>query len=82
VTKPSLIPVCANTTGWPVIGYACNEQQARRVVKKSIGDHSKSLIDRYDFKLNVWERTPLSIELNGGPKCWTWAVGKTVNHGK
>lgn len=76
MTKPQLIPVCANTTGWPVIGYACNENQARRVVKKKIGDHSKSLIEKHNFTLQVWRRTPLSIELNGGPDAWTWAIGK------
>ena len=76
--KPTILPVCANSTGWPVIGYACNEAQARRVVKKNLGDHSKSLIDRYGFDLSVWERTAFSIELNGGPRCWTFSVGKTV----
>ena len=65
-----------------MIGYACNENQARRVVKKNLGDHSKSLIKNYGFELQVWQRTPLALELNGGPKCWTWAVGKTVNHGR
>ena len=77
--KPQILPVCANTTGWPVIGYACNEAQARRVVKKNLGDHSKSLIENYGFELSVWERTPFSIELNGGPRCFTWSVGKIVN---
>ena len=78
MTKPTLIPVCANTTGWPVIGYACNENQARRVVKKHLADESLSLIKNYGFELQVWERTPLAIELNGGPRAWTFSVGKTV----
>ena len=78
MTKPQLLPVCANTTGWPVIGYACNEAQARRVIKKHLGDHSKSLIDRYGFELQVWQRTPLALELNGGPAAWTFSIGKTV----
>lgn len=77
-TKPQILPVCANTTGWPVIGYACNEDQARRVVKKNLAYESLSLIKNYGFDLQVWERTPFSIELNGGPRCWTFTVGKIV----
>ena len=80
--KPQLLPVCANSTGWPRIGVATNEDQARRVIKKHLGDHSKSLIENYGFELQVWERTPLSIELNGGPAAWTWSVSKTFNHGR
>ena len=76
--KPQLLPVCANSTGWPRIGVATNEDQARRVIKKHLGDHSKSLIENYGFELQVWERTPLALELNGGPRCWTFSVGKTV----
>ena len=82
MTKPQLLPVCANSTGWPVIGYARNEQQARRVIKKNLGYNSKSLIGNYSFELSVWERTPFSIELNGGPRCFTWSVGKIVHHGR
>ena len=74
--KPQLLPVCANSTGWPVIGYACNEAQARRVIKKNIGDHSKSLIEKHHFNLHVWRRTPFSRELSGGPDCFTWSIGK------
>ena len=77
-TKPTILPVCENTTGWPLIGYATTEAQARRVIKKHLGDHSKSLIENYGFELQVWERTPLAIELNGGPRCWTFSVGKIV----
>ena len=76
--KPTILPVCANSTGWPRIGVATNEDQARRVIKKHLGDHSKSLIENYGFELQVWERTPLAIELNGGPRCWTFSVSKTV----
>ena len=76
--KPQLLPVCANSTGWPRIGVATNEDQARRVIKKHLGDHSKSLIKNYGFELQVWERTPLAIELNGGPRAWTFSIGKTV----
>ena len=81
-TKPQILPVCANTTGWPKIGVATNEDQARRVVKKHLADESLSLIKNYGFELQVWERTPLAIELNGGPAAWTWSVSKTVNHGR
>ena len=77
-TKPQILPVCANTIGWPKIGVATNEDQARRVVKKHLSDESKSLIKNYGFELQVWERTPLALELNGGPRCWTFSIGKTV----
>ena len=75
--KP-LIPVCENTTGWPLIGYAETVEQAIRVVKKHLSDSSLSLIKNYGFELQVWERTPLALELNGGPRCWTFSVSKTV----
>ena len=78
MSKPQILPVCANTIGWPKIGVATNEDQARRVIKKHLGDHSKSLIKNYGFELQVWERTPLTIELNGGPRAWTFSIGKTV----
>ena len=77
-TKPQILPVCSNGRPWTKIGVATNEDQARRVVKKHLGDHSKSLIKNYGFELQVWERTPLAIELNGGPRCWTFSIGKTV----
>ena len=76
--KPQLLPVCSNGRPWTKIGVATNEDQALRVIKKNIGDHSKSLIEKHGFELQVWERTPFSIELNGGPRCWTFSVGKTV----
>ena len=76
--KPQILPVCANTIGWPKIGVATNEDQARRVIKKHLGDHSKSLIENYGFELQVWQRTPLALELNGGPACFTYSLSKTV----
>ena len=76
--KPTILPVCSNGHPWTKIGVATNEDQARRVVKKHLADESKSLIENYGFELQVWERTPLAIELNGGPRCWTFSVGKTV----
>ena len=76
--KPQILPVCSNGRPWTKIGVATNEDQARRVVKKHLADESLSLIKNYGFELQVWERTPLSIELNGGPACWTWSVSKTV----
>ena len=72
------IPVCENTTGWPLIGYAETVEQAIRVVKKHLSDSSLSLVKNYGFQLNVWKRTPFSIELCGGPACYTWAIGKTL----
>ena len=80
--KPQILPVCSNGRPWTKIGVATNEDQALRVIKKNIGDHSKSLIENYGFELSVWKRTPLALELNGGPAAWTWSVSKTVNHGR
>ena len=74
--KPQILPVCANGRPWTKIGVATNEDQARRVVKKHIGDHSKSLIEKHKFNLHVWRRTPFSRELSGGPDCFTWSIGK------
>ena len=81
-TKPQILPVCSNGRPWTKIGVATNEDQARRVIKKHLGDHSKSLIENYGFELQVWKRTPLAFELNGGPAAWTWSVSKTINHGR
>ena len=64
--KPTILPVCSNGRPWTKIGVATNEDQARRVIKKHLGDHSKSLIENYGFELQVWKRTPLALELNGG----------------
>ena len=52
------------------------------MVKKHLADESLSLIKNYGFELQVWKRTPLALELNGGPAAWTWSVSKTVNHGR
>lgn len=71
-----LIPVCSNSTGWPIIGYAKTQEQATRVIKKCIGDDSHSLIKNHKFILSVWRRTPFAIELNGGPECFTYSLGK------
>ena len=76
--KPQILPVCSNGRPWTKIGVATNEDQARRVVKKHLADESLSLIENYGFELQVWKRTPLALELNGGPRCWTFSVGKTV----
>ena len=78
MSKPQILPVCSNGRPWTKIGVATNEDQARRVVKKHLADESKSLIKIYGFELQVWQRTPLAIELNGGPRCWTFSVSKTV----
>ena len=78
MSKPQILPVCSNGSPWTKIGVATNEDQARRVIKKHLGDHSKSLIENYGFELQVWERTPLALELNGGPAAWTFSVSKTV----
>ena len=78
MNKPQILPVCANTIGWPKIGEATNEDQARRVVKKHLADGSLSLIKNCGFELQVWERTPLALELNGGPRCFTYSVSKIV----
>lgn len=76
--KPQLLPVCSNGRPWTKIGVATNEDQARRVVKKHLADESLSLIKNYGFELQVWKRTPLAIELNGGPQAWTFSISKTV----
>ena len=78
MSKPQILPVCSNGRPWTKIGVATNEDQARRVVKKHLADDSKSLIKNYGFNLQVWKRTPLALELNGGPEAWTWSIGKTV----
>ena len=71
------IPVVENGRPWNKIGYAETVEQAQRVVRKHLGDHSKSLLDK-GWSLVVWKRTPLAIELNGGPEGWTYAIGSRV----
>ena len=76
--KPHILPVCSNGRPWTEIGVATNEDQARRVVTKHLADESLSLIKNYGFELQVWKRTPLALELNGGPRCFTYSISKTV----
>ena len=75
--KTRCIPVIENGRPWTVVGYAETVEQAQRVVRKHLGDHSKSLLDK-GWSLVVWKRTPLAIELNGGPLGWTFAIGNRV----
>ena len=70
------LPVIESSRPWHQIGIAENVDQARRVIKKHLGDHSRYLIDHHKFNLCVWQRTPLALELNGGPAGFTWSIGK------
>jgi hypothetical protein len=48
---------------------------ARRVVTANLPDSSRALL-KCGFKLMVSRRTPLQVELNGGPEGFVWSMGK------
>lgn len=74
------LPVLSYSTGagWHTLGFARTVQSARRVVNQAISDASKSLVNRCGFDVQVWRRTELQRELNGGPDGFVYSVGKTV----
>lgn len=74
------LPVLSYATGagWTTHGYASTAAAAAKIIKKILGDHSRSLIETFGFKLLVNQRTDLQVELNGGPHGFVWSVGKQV----
>lgn len=74
------LPVLSYSTGagWTTLGHATSERAAKRIVMKSIGDASKSLVHNHGFDVVVSRRTELQRELNGGPDGFIYTVGKTV----
>lgn len=79
--QDKLIPVLHYSTGsgWScLINVKSIEAAKRYLMKNRLSDQSISLIKKHGFTLNVWERTDLQVELNGGPKGYVWDIGKTV----
>ncbi len=72
------LPVLSYATGagWATLGFATSPESARRLVMKIIDDASKSLVEKYGFKVVVGRRTDLQRELNGGPDGYVWSIGK------
>jgi hypothetical protein len=77
-----LLPILAYSTGsgWATLGYAKTEENAKRVLSRTLGESSRRLLDRHGFTLSVWRRTELQRELNGGPDGFVYSIGKTVKH--
>jgi len=76
--QSKILPVLSYATGagWQVVGQAKSLSAAKRVVKELLPDSSRTLINRYGFKLSVTMRTDLQRELNGGLEGYVWSVGK------
>lgn len=72
------LPVLSYATGagWATIGFATTPESARKLIMKTIDDASKSLVEKFGFKVIVGRRTELQRELNGGPDGYVWSIGK------
>lgn len=70
------LPVLSYATGrgWQELGRARTIAGARRLISTVLSDHSTTLVTRYGFQLVVSLRTPLQIELNGGPEGYVWSL--------
>lgn len=64
--------------GWTTLGHAKSLSGAAAIIRRHLSDASKVLIEKAGFSLNVFERTDLAVELNGGPKGYVWTIGKTI----
>ena len=80
MTLKNSLPVLNYSTGsgWQTLGFANSAESARRLIKKTVSDHSKSLVESHGFSIWVQRRTDLQIELNGGPEGFIYSIGKNV----
>lgn len=78
MTQETALPVLSYATGegWSVLGQANTLRAARRIAQAALPDSAKLLIDRCGFQLQVFRRSELQVELNGGPAGYVWSVGK------
>lgn len=60
-------PVFSNSDGRTVIGFAKTVKQAERLLRKQLTIHPA-------MKLQVWERTELSREINQLPRGFVYAI--------
>jgi hypothetical protein len=76
----NLLPILSYHTGngWAVLGHARSTESAARVLRKTLGESSRRLLERHGFTLNVQRRTELQRELNGGPDGYIYTIGKTI----
>lgn len=72
------LPVLTYATGngWTTIGHARSAKGAERVIRGHLGDGSRSLLEKHRFTLQVFRRTEIAIEINGGPEGYVWSIGK------
>jgi hypothetical protein len=80
--KQEALPVLSYHTGagWATLGHAVSPEGARTVVMRNLSDASLSLVKKHGFSVAVARRTPLQLELNGGPDGYVFSVGKVVPH--
>lgn len=74
------LPVLAYSTGagWQTLGKATSLRGAASIAMRHLGDEALSLIKNHGFTLQVFRRTELQLELNGGPDGYVYSVGKIV----
>lgn len=79
--QPALLPILSYHTGhgWATLGYAKSAESAGRVIRKTLGESSRRLLDRHGFTLTVQRRTELQRELNGGPDGFIYNIVKTIS---
>lgn len=78
--KPLPILTYSTGAGWSALATASCLQSAERVIKqKLLTDNERQLIKSAGFSVWVSRRTPLMLELNGGPDGYIYGVGRTIN---
>lgn len=72
------LPVLSYHTGagWAEHGQSTTVEGAKRLIMRFLPDESLNLIKKHGFTLNVFRRTPLMQELNGGPDGFVYSIGK------
>lgn len=75
-----LLPILSyhSGNGWAVLGHARTVESAARVIRGTLGESSRRLLDRHGFKLAVQRRTDLQRELNGGPDGFIYSIVKSI----
>lgn len=76
------LPVLSYHTGagWATLGFAKSPEGACAVVMRTLSDPSLKLVKNHGFKVNVARRTPLQLELNGGPDGFIYDIGKVFRN--
>lgn len=75
------LPVLHYSTGsgWATLGHATSAKGAASIIRRHLSDASNALL-KAGFKLDVFKRSDIAVELNGGPQGFVWSIGKVIKH--